>query len=248
MHIDLWTLGLQAINVLVLVWLLARFLFRPIVAIVARRRQAADALLADATAMRAAAQAQAAEIAHQRQALADEANRLRADAHKDAETDRAAQLAKVREEISQAHQDGELALARERTQQQQQLEARACILAVDIACRLMARLPSEVITTSLARRLVQDIAGLPPVERRLFAADADHLQLVTPVVLDAPAQKEILSALTEALGVQPKLDIRIDPALLGGIELIGPHTLIRSSWRADLERIANELAEHANAA
>ena len=89
---------------------------------------------------------------------------------------------------------------------------------------------------------------MPPVERRLFAADADHLQLVTPVVLDAPAQEEILSALTEALGVQPKLDIRIDPALLGGIELIGPHTLIRSSWRADLERIANELAEHANAA
>ena len=37
MHIDLWTLGLQTINVLVLVWLLARFLFRPVAAIVVQR-------------------------------------------------------------------------------------------------------------------------------------------------------------------------------------------------------------------
>jgi F-type H+-transporting ATPase subunit b len=248
MHIDLWTLGLQAINVLVLVWFLARFLFRPIVAIVSQRRQAADALLADATAMRATAQAEAAEIAQQRQALADEANRLRADAHKDAEIDRAAQLAKAREEIAQVRQEGELALARERTQQQQQLEARACTLAVDIARRLMTRLPSAVITTALARRLAQEIAALPAVERRLFAADADHLQLVTSVALDAPGQQEILSVLAAALSVQPKLDIRVDPTLLGGIELTGPHTLIRSSWRADLERIADELAEHADAA
>jgi F-type H+-transporting ATPase subunit b len=254
MHIDLWTLGLQAINVLVLVlvlvlvWLLARFLFRPIVAIVAQRRQAADVLLADATAMRATARAEAAEIAQQRQVLAGEAKRLRADAHKDAETDRAAQLAKAREEVAQARQEGERALARECTQQQQQLEARACILAVDIARRLMTRLPSAVITTTLARRLAQEIAALPAAERRLFAADADHLQLVTSVALDAAGQKEILSVLAEALSVQPKLDIRVDAALLGGIELTGPHTLIRSSWRADLERIANELTEHANAA
>ena len=57
MHIDLWTLGLQAINVLVLVWLLARFLFRPLTAIIAQRRQATETLLADATAARAQAQA-----------------------------------------------------------------------------------------------------------------------------------------------------------------------------------------------
>ena len=31
MQIDWWTLGLQAVNALVLVWLLAHFLFRPVV-------------------------------------------------------------------------------------------------------------------------------------------------------------------------------------------------------------------------
>lgn len=48
MHLDPWTLALQTINVLVLVWLLAHFLFRPVAAIIAARRAASDALMTDA--------------------------------------------------------------------------------------------------------------------------------------------------------------------------------------------------------
>ena len=62
MRIDWTTLALQTINVLVLVWLLARFLFRPVTTIIAERRAAAEKLLADAAAQRAHAQTDAAEI------------------------------------------------------------------------------------------------------------------------------------------------------------------------------------------
>ena len=44
MKIDWWTLGLQAVNVLILVWLLSRFLFKPVAAIIAERQQAATRL------------------------------------------------------------------------------------------------------------------------------------------------------------------------------------------------------------
>ena len=53
MRIDWTTLALQTVNVLVLVWLLARFLFRPVSTIIAERRAAAEKLLADAAAQRA---------------------------------------------------------------------------------------------------------------------------------------------------------------------------------------------------
>ena len=48
MRIDWQTLALQTINVLILVAILARFLFRPVVAIMDERREAAAKLLADA--------------------------------------------------------------------------------------------------------------------------------------------------------------------------------------------------------
>ncbi|MDR3453737.1 MAG: F0F1 ATP synthase subunit B, partial [Rhodoferax sp.] len=56
MKIDWWTLGLQAINVVVLVWLLSRFLFKPVAAIIAERQAAAARLLSEAQAARDAAQ------------------------------------------------------------------------------------------------------------------------------------------------------------------------------------------------
>ena len=50
MRIDWWTLALQTFNVLVLVLILGRFLFRPVAAIIEERRTAAVKLLADAEA------------------------------------------------------------------------------------------------------------------------------------------------------------------------------------------------------
>ena len=50
MRIDWWTLGLQTVNVLVLVWILSKFLFRPVVAIIDERRAAAAKILTDAEA------------------------------------------------------------------------------------------------------------------------------------------------------------------------------------------------------
>jgi F-type H+-transporting ATPase subunit b len=57
MTIDWWTLGLQTVNVLVLVWILARFLFKPVAKIIAERQEAAQDALDEAEAARAEAQA-----------------------------------------------------------------------------------------------------------------------------------------------------------------------------------------------
>jgi len=191
MHIDLWTLGLQAINVLVLVWLLARFLFRPIAAIVVQRRQATEALLADAEAARTKAQAAADEIAQQRAGLAAEAAHLRAAARQDAEAERATQLAQTHADLAQAQADAAAALARERAQSQLALEARACTLAVDIARRLLARLPPAAITLAFARMLADDLATLPDAERQDLAAASDQLEVLTAAPLDAASQAAI---------------------------------------------------------
>ena len=47
MRIDWWTFAFQTINVLVLVWLLSRFLFKPVAKIIADRQQAAARLMQD---------------------------------------------------------------------------------------------------------------------------------------------------------------------------------------------------------
>ena len=55
MTLDWWTLGIQAVNVTVLIWLLGRFFWRPMAAIIAERRAVAERSLADAQRARAEA-------------------------------------------------------------------------------------------------------------------------------------------------------------------------------------------------
>ena len=99
MQIDWSTLGLQAVNAVVLVWLLAHFLFRPVVGAIAARQKAAGQLLADAKAAKAAAQSE------QDKALAEAAGLAahRSDALKAIEAEAAAAkstlLAKAQAEV-----------------------------------------------------------------------------------------------------------------------------------------------------
>lgn len=69
MSLDWWTLGLQTINVVVLVWLLSRFLFKPVARIIAERQQAAEHLLAEADQARQAADETRTRIEAEHQAL-----------------------------------------------------------------------------------------------------------------------------------------------------------------------------------
>jgi F-type H+-transporting ATPase subunit b len=80
MRLDWWTLALQAVNALVLIWILARFFFRPVVNIIAKRQEEANKLLADAAAARrqaadarAGAEKARAEISAERDRLIAEA-------------------------------------------------------------------------------------------------------------------------------------------------------------------------------
>ena len=62
MTIDWWTLGFQTVNVVILVWLLGRFFWRPVAGMIAQRRAAAEQTLAEAAAKRQEADAAMAEI------------------------------------------------------------------------------------------------------------------------------------------------------------------------------------------
>jgi len=85
MQIDWWTLGLQTLNVLVLLWILNRFLFRPVAEMIAKRQatvaqslEEAQAAQAEAAAERDKAQAVTARLAGAQDELLQDATRSHA--------------------------------------------------------------------------------------------------------------------------------------------------------------------------
>lgn len=237
MHFDWSTLILQTVNVLVLLWLLRRFLFRPVVAIVAQRRDAAEKLLADAAAAREQARAQAEHAAQREKALAADSDRMLADARAAAETERAATVERSKTEAAQVLNAARASVEQQRQDVRRGLEADASRLAVTIASRLLGRVSARAVNAAL----VESLSALSADEWRALARSGDTLAVVTATALDAAAQTACAEIVRQSVGCPVRFET--DPSLIAGVELRGPHARLDNNWRADLDRIAEELSQ-----
>ena len=253
MHIDWWTLALQTINVLILIWLLAHFLFRPVSEIMARRQEEANKLLADAEATRQAAEGERADLARTRAGIATERQEAIAAAHAAAEADRAALLAHTNDDLAKLRNDASVAISRDRAAMEKALIDHASDLAADIARRLLSRVGPDAAIDSFLPGFCEQLKALAPQEHAVFARGAgeedgedaekkvENVEIVTATPLGAGVAERIRQAVTSALDPQSVLVFRSDPAVIAGVELHSRHAVVCNSWRNDLERICKEL-------
>lgn len=241
MKIDWWTLAFQLVNVLILVALLARFFFRPVAEIVAKRKAEIAAALAAAD----AAQKQADALKEKRDAaLADvgrEREHLIAAAEADAGARKAAILAAAGDEVAALRRNADAAIGREREVAQHALTDHAADLAVSIAERLLTRVPPERIALAFLDGLVTELAALPE-ERRAVLSAAERLEVASAAALPAADEAAVRARLAAALGAGPALEFRTDPALIAGLELRAAGLVVRNNWGADLDVIRKEVS------
>ena len=223
MLIDWFTIGAQALNFLILVWLLKRFLYKPILHAIDAREKRIAAELADADAKRAEAekardefQRKNEEFDRQRAALlsqaTDEANaerqRLLDDARKAADALGAKRQDTLRTDAHNLSQ----AISR-RTQQEVFAIARKAL--------------TDLATTSLEERMGEVfIRRLREMDGRAKDGVAEALTATTDPALvrsafDLPAEQRaaIQTALNETFSADIHLRFETAPDLVGGIEL-----------------------------
>jgi F-type H+-transporting ATPase subunit b len=243
MHIDWWTLALQTVNVLVLIWILARFFFRPVADIVAKRQQEANKLLSDAAAARAAAADARAAADQARAEIGVKREQLIAEAREAARIEQKNLRAQTLQEITNLRTEAQGAIARDRAAAEQALIARASELAVEIAERLVGRLAPGTSFRTFLDRLCGGLRALSADARAsLASATADQpLEVVSATPLSDEEIEHVGRALKEALGSEIAFKCRSNPHLIAGIELHSHNTIVRNSWRADLDRIRQEL-------
>jgi F-type H+-transporting ATPase subunit b len=244
MQIDWWTLGLQTVNALVLIWLLARFLFRPVVDAIATRQRAAGRLLTDAQAAKAAAESERAKAAAETASLAEHRSEALKAAEAEAATAKSALLA-----TAQADADKLRAAAKAEIEAQRRTEAlaaddRAGRLAVDIASKLLDRLPHEARVAAFIDGIATGLAKLPEGTRASLCADGTSVRLTVARAVTPEEVETCRKAIAGVLGHPVLVEVTVEPELIAGLELEAPHAIVRNSFRADLVRLKSELVHH----
>lgn len=244
MQIDWWTLGLQTVNAVVLVWLLARFLFRPVADAIAARQKAAGQLLADAKAAKAAAESERDKALAETARLAAHRGEAMKTIEAEAAAAKSALLAKARAETDKLRSACAAEIEARRRTEALMAEDRAGKLAVDIVTKLLDRLAREVRVSAFIDGIAAGLAQLPTGTRASVGAEGASIRLTTA---RAPTSDEVEScskSLEKVLGHPVALDVSVDPTLIAGIELEAPHAVVRNSFRADLARLKTELVRH----
>jgi F-type H+-transporting ATPase subunit b len=241
MTLDWWGLGLQAVNVLILVWLLSRVFWRPVAGAIARRQEAAQVMLDEGQRVQAKAEAALAEVAEVRAGIAAERDTLLAEAKAAADT-----IAKAALKDAQTKADTLLAAARtdidrQRNTARKENATSAAELSVEIAAHLLGRFNTAEVQASFLARLVDAISGMSSTDRLALKASAAEIEIVAATDPDDAEKTRIERAVKEALGGTTGLRFVTDPALIAGLELRSAHFVLRNSWRADLETIRKEV-------
>jgi F-type H+-transporting ATPase subunit b len=225
-RIDWWTLALQTVNFLVLVWLLQHFLYKPVGEVIARRRAATNGVLAEAAAAKAAAEKLQQELAAERAGIAAEREAAVAAARAAAEADRAMLLQRASAEADRTLDAARTEAARLRAEAERAVEQEAGALAVAIVRRLKAEQQPTL------DALCDALRAAPPPDGPVVCAMA--------LPLSAEDEARWRTRLAEALG-RTEISFAVDPALIEGAELRFPHAVLRRNRADDLARIAEEL-------
>ena len=248
MLIDWFTVGAQALNFLILVWLMKRILYRPILDAIDAREERIARALADADARKTEAQRERDEFKQKNATFDRQRAALLSQATDEAATERQRLLDQARQaaDVLRAKQQDTLrsdahtlnqAIVR-RTQQEVFAIARKAL--ADLASASFEERASEVFT----RRLRKMDGTAKAVFAKAVTTASDPALVRSAFELPAEQRAAIQRAINDVFSVDVHVRFETEPDLVGGIELVTSGRKIAWSiadYLTSLERGVGEL-------
>ncbi len=223
MLIDWFTVGAQVLNFLVLVWLMKRFLYRPILNAIDAREKRIAAELADAAAKQIQAQQQFDEFQEKNRAFEQQRAELFSQASHDAETERQRLIAEARQAADTLSQQRMAALQNDADNLKQAIRRRTQQEVFAIARKVLADLACTDLEEQMGKILVKRLQALNDDDKTQFAkalaATSGAVLVRSAFTLPEPQQTAIRQSLAELFPTPIALEFSIAQDLVGGIEL-----------------------------
>jgi F-type H+-transporting ATPase subunit b len=252
MKIDWWTLALQAVNFLILVWLLWRFLYRPVREVIEKRKALAEQAFAQADRKEADAEAAQQHFEDARTQLAQERQEMLKKLHEELEAERAKVLEAARAEAQKMIEAARASIEGEREATLAEIRAQVDELAGELAAGLLKSVGSAALDDIVLDQLDGKLKALPAEERGRLEADlaknGARLAVVTAKPLAQKDQKRWTERLEAALGTSVSAKFTADPAILGGAEVHFPHAVLKFTWADELRKAKAVIGHDDNAA
>ncbi len=222
MLIDWFTVIAQVINFLILVWLLKRFLYRPILNAIDAREKRIAAKIADADAKEVKAQRERDEYLQKNEEFDQQRKAQMNEALEAVKTERAQLLDAARQDAEELREKLQRGLRNEQQSLNEELSRRTHEEVFEIARKALQDLAGVSLEERMTEIFLQRLGELNTEQmaelKSVFKTSAS-LRVRTAFNLPEQQRAAIKVLITEILGTEKIIEFDIVPNLLSGIEL-----------------------------
>ena len=243
MLFDWFTVFAQIANFLILMWLLKRFLYKPVLDAIDTREKRIAELLLETKQHQLQVEQQEAELKVKNSNFVLERENLLVQARAEAEEVKQRLLEKASVDTEQQHSQWLSGLQKEQLNLGRDITQRAQQEVIQVARKALHDLSNVELETQICQIFIQQLALLSSEESRQFTASTiASLQIRSAMPLSDDSKEMLQQSIIRLFSTQSPLHFEVDNTLISGIELIGNgHKL---SWNIDdyLLNLENSIA------
>jgi len=217
------TFVLEIINFLVLVWILKRFLYKPVLDVIARRRAgiektlaAAEALQADAESLREQYEGRLADWGRERQ-------QAREALGQEVETERASKMAELQTVLDQEREKAHVTEARHQVDAMRKIEETALMQGARFATRLLEQASGPDTEARLVELVITELTKLPAERiaalRNSYGKMPEAIVVVSAFPLPDDQRQRLKQAMTPIISPNIPLQFEQERELLAGLRI-----------------------------
>ena len=247
MLIDWFTIVAQIINFLILLWLLKRFLYKPIINAMNEREKKITHRLTEAEQARDEAQKQSAEYQRRTAELDDQREQLLLEARNEAETLRKELLHQARQEATEAQERWFRSIQQEKEAFLRDLYQRASTQTYEIARKALNDLANKDLETHIVENFLLRVQNLDSEERAALesALEKSDKKITIRSAFEIPTglREQITKQIESVASNGYELNFENMPEVVCGIELKLAGKKISWSLASYLEAMQENLSE-----
>jgi F-type H+-transporting ATPase subunit b len=244
--INWFTVAAQIVNFLILVVLLKRFLYGPIVAAMAAREDKIAAQLAEARQKRQEAEQEEAAMLQKVREIEDQRQAMLAEAEHQAESHKQELFTQARQEVELIRQKWAASLEREKETFLGNLKQRLAHEVCVISRQALKELANQELEQRLVEVFLDHLRQLTPAEQAAIAASVKEsggeLLVTTAFELPEAIRQKITAQTQEQFGPTLALRFTTSGELLAGIELLTSSRKLAWSLGSFLDSLDEDLS------
>lgn len=219
MQIDWITVSAQIVNFLILVWLLKRFLYQPVIEMMQRREQRISDRLDEAGQREEQADQKAQCYAQKTEELEERREELLKEAKEEAGKEKEQMLEAARGEVDELREGWKQQVREEKADFLKNLRQQAADAIEALAGKALSDLADVDLEEQIVRTFIRQLKSLDKEQRRAMAQAADTVRVASSFELEPALRSRLTRAVHEHLAADAEVEYRQSDRLLCGIEM-----------------------------